>query len=40
LPPLFFFFKDGHPFFPIKELLFLFFEELSLKNVCEAGDYD
>jgi hypothetical protein len=37
---LFFFFKDGHPFFPINELLFLFLDELSLKKVYEAGDYD
>lgn len=37
---LFFFFNDGQPFFPIKELLFLFFEELSLKNVWDAGGWD
>lgn len=31
----------GHPFLPMRELLFcLFFYELSLKNVVEAGDCD
>jgi len=33
----FFFFNEGQPFFPINELLLLFFL-FSLKNVWEAGD--
>ena len=36
-----FFLKLGQPFLPpMRELLFLFFDELSLKKVWEAGDCD